>query len=874
MASTVIPLRQSSLEASLKQAAFDQLAVPVVCVNASAQLLLMNVAATTLLEATDSWIGRPLTELLNYPTPQHAMRRWTRFWSRLAQHKQLSALTRLPLEAQHQVAVRLDAQWAYLGQDPVAVVALFPLHEQRLQSRRDRVYRAKWTALTAMRAGLSALIDAEQKIIWISPGVREFAGVNADELRGLPFDYLLDEASATDFNKMCAAVRADQSGNVFQATWRMRGRSGLAARWLSCRLQSHLHHPSLRAVLIDAVAMEATPGAASMRKLMYRDSLLDLALQTSAVQATTDFAKALARVLRVTGETLESSQVGYWRSARQASELRCEMMFERAANRFVPGTAAQTFDLRQSEQWSAFWADQKTLAIPNAEHHALAPWLPRNTGSALLAPILLDAKAQGALIVMDAHPREWSLEDVDFIDTVARVLALSLQGVQRQQAESRVEQLAWYDALTGLPNRNLLRESMRSKLVAAANRRRRIAVMLMDLDRFKDVNDTLGHLVGDALIKSVAQVLLDTVGEAGTVARLGGDEFVILIDQFEHRQEVSLLAARLVQALNRTDLVSNVDTQASASIGIALFPEHGKDISTLLKNADAAMYQAKRDGRNQFSFFNPTRFERAVREVQLGIQLHKALQSGPTQFYVEYQPQVELSTGRVVGLESLIRWQHPTFGRLTPDAFIDVAEVSGLSEKISRWMVNEVCAQIGRWRTVVPGFDIPVAINVAGRELGSAALPLLVRAALLRHGIEPHMVALEITERTLVQDNAANNDVMLELAALGVSMILDDFGTGFSMLGYLKRMPIHALKIDQSFIKDLPQDGDSGAIVEAVLAVACHFKLKVIAEGVEKQDQVDYLRSLGCGYAQGHLYSRPLQPQDVTDLIAKPKSAD
>jgi diguanylate cyclase (GGDEF)-like protein len=449
------------------------------------------------------------------------------------------------------------------------------------------------------------------------------------------------------------------------------------------------------------------------------------------------------------------------------------------------------------------------------------------------------------------------------------MISLALEAAQRQEAEGRIEQLAWYDPLTGLPNRNLLRETMRDMIMTAANRRRRIAVMLIDLDRFKDVNDTLGHLVGDALIKSAAQVLKETVGDSGLVARLGGDEFVVLVNEFEHRQEVALLAARIAQALNRTDLVPNVDTQVSASIGVALFPEHGREMSTLLKNADAAMYQAKRDGRNQFSFFNPIRAERAAREVQLGIQLLKAIQGDTAQFIVEYQPQVRMETGRVIGLEALIRWQHPTFGLLTPDRFVGVAEMSGLSERITRWVVNEVCAQIGRWREALPTFDIPVAINVAGREMGSAALPSIVRGALLKHRIDPRMITLEITERTLVKEGEINNDVMSELASLGVGLVLDDFGTGYSTLGYLKRMPIQALKIDQSFVEGIPEDADSCAIVHAMLAVARHFKLKVVAEGIETLEQVQYLRSIGCEYAQGYFYARALPPQTILEYVSR-----
>jgi diguanylate cyclase (GGDEF)-like protein len=404
----------------------------------------------------------------------------------------------------------------------------------------------------------------------------------------------------------------------------------------------------------------------------------------------------------------------------------------------------------------------------------------------------------------------------------------------------------------------MLRESMRDLAIKAANRRRRFAVMLVDLDRFKDVNDTLGHIVGDTLIKSVAQTLRETIGSAGIVARLGGDEFVVLVSEFVHREEVALLAARLTQALQRADFVPNVETQMSASIGIALFPDNGRDIGTLLKNADAAMYQAKRDGRSQFSFFNAVRQERVTREVQIGIDLLKAVQSDSRQFFITYQPQVELDSGRVVGLEALIRWQHPAYGLLMPDRFIGVAELSGLSERLTRWVVNEVCAQIAAWRRASPGFAVPVAVNVAGREMGSVSLPALVRSALERHGLAPADLILEITERTLVREGEVNNDVLGELESLGVGLVLDDFGTGYSMLGYLKRMPIQALKIDQSFVEGLPQDADSCAIVGAMVAVASHFRLKVVAEGIETEAQANYLRSIGCRYGQGFHYARPL----------------
>ena len=619
----------------------------------------------------------------------------------------------------------------------------------------------------------------------------------------------------------------------------------------------------------DAATRRPVATPEHLRRLAFREQLLELAMHTRG-----DFAQSVSRLLRATAGTLNSASASFWRRTADGRGFQCEALFDRLADRFTRDWVG--VELRSAEEppYAAAIERRQPVVLADTRAAALAPrfvqdarWI--DVRSLIDAPVLLDGEIKAIVSVHDSVLRQWDEDEVNFMATTSLMMALAIEAAQRQEAEGRIEQLAWYDPLTGLPNRNLLRESMRDLVMSAASRRRRIAVMLIDLDRFKDVNDTLGHLVGDALIKSVAQALRETVATAGLVARLGGDEFVVLVNEFEHRQEVALLAARLAQSLHRTDFVPNVDTQVSASIGIALFPEHGREMGTLLKNADAAMYQAKRDGRNQFSFFNPIRHERAAREVQLGIQLLKAVQSDAAQFIVDYQPQVEMASGRVVGLEALIRWQHPTYGLLTPDRFIGVAELSGLSERITRWVIDEVCAQIGRWRRLLPAFDIPVAVNVAGREMGNVALPAIVRGALQKHGVEPAMLTLEITERTLVREGEVNNDVMNELVTLGVGLVLDDFGTGYSMLGYLKRMPIQALKVDQSFIEGVPDDADSRAIVRAMVAVASHFRLKVVAEGIETPEQVEYLRSIGCEYAQGYYYSRPLPPQTIVEYVRR-----
>jgi EAL domain-containing protein (putative c-di-GMP-specific phosphodiesterase class I) len=328
------------------------------------------------------------------------------------------------------------------------------------------------------------------------------------------------------------------------------------------------------------------------------------------------------------------------------------------------------------------------------------------------------------------------------------------------------------------------------------------------------------------------------------------------------------LGERITQGLYRNDLLPTMTAQVSVSVGIALFPEHGREVSVLLKNADSAMYQAKRDGRNQVSFFNPVRHERAAREARTSVELMRAVQDAQPQFFLEYQPQVAMDTNKVVGLEALLRWRHPHLGVLRPDRFIDVAESNGLSERITTWVLNEVCAQIARWRDAYPGFEIPVSINVPGRDFASNALPLTVRAALKRHDIAPSMVVLEVTERTLVREGAVSNDVVAEFTATGVGLVLDDFGTGYSTLSYLRRLPIRAIKIDRSFVKNLPDDNDGKALVDAILGLATHFRLPIVAEGVESREQAVYLQERGCEFAQGYLYSKPLPSERITEHLS------
>ncbi len=872
MSRAVVPLRQAAVEPALKSIAFDRLPVPVACVSASGQLQAVNAAFAEFSGQTpDQLVNRSLFELAGPIRRDGLARRWSSFFQRLLRNSAVGGVLCWTHADGRRLRLRVQGQLISIAGDQVALLIAHDASAEHAARQERRLREARIAALSAADSP-GFLLGADRRVIAHNSAADAFKQDASLQLDGLPFDYLLDEASADEFRLDFEAVRTSDRASLTRLL-RLRSQVAGDGRRLNCTLSSRLGRRDLAAILVVLQEVDSVPSprvpelARQARRLELRERLLEL-----AVASRQDFQAALSRLLRVAAETLDVTAAGFWLHEGEPRALRCESMYLRRQKRFGLDWAGAEFPLPLFPAQQARLREHRPLAIEdlasNAESAALAReprWVP--VRALLGAPILMGGELRGLLSLHAETPRQWDEDEVEFATTAALLIALAMEAAQRQQAESRVEQLAWYDSLTGLPNRNLLREMLRDTVAGAAKGRRRIALLLIDLDRFKDVNDTLGHLVGDALIKSAAHVLRDLVGGHGIVGRLGGDEFMVVLNEFQHRQEVSQFAARLAQALHRTDLVPNIDTQVSASIGVALFPEHGREMSTLMKNADAAMYQAKRDGRNQFSFFNPIRYESAAREVQLGIQLLKALHGGAPEFFVEYQPQVQLSTGRVVGLEALIRWQHPTYGRLTPDRFIGVAEASGLSERISRWLMGEVCAQILRWRARQPGFDIPIAINVAGRELGSALLPSIVRSSLQQHRVEPSMITLEITERTLVKQNETNNDVLAELASIGVGLVLDDFGTGYSMLGYLKRMPIRSLKIDGSFIEGVPGDADSCAIVHVVLAVARHFRLNVIAEGVETAAQMEYLRAVGCEYAQGFYFSRPLRPREIIDHI-------
>jgi diguanylate cyclase (GGDEF)-like protein/PAS domain S-box-containing protein len=455
----------------------------------------------------------------------------------------------------------------------------------------------------------------------------------------------------------------------------------------------------------------------------------------------------------------------------------------------------------------------------------------------------------------------WSYEDVTAEHQARTLAAASREQLERavaertvelQEANARAQHLADHDALTGLPNRRLLEDRLKQALALSYRNRKQTAVMFIDLDRFKTINDSLGHAVGDVLLKEVAVRLVKQLRVGDTICRIGGDEFMVVLPEVKRSSHVAQVAQKIIDQLSQPVVVEERELTVTPSIGISVFPDDGRDAEALIRNADAAMYHAKEMGRANYQFFTEQMNLLAARRLALEGDLRRSL--GRDEMRLHYQPIVDTVTGKVAAHEALLRWQHPVRGLLAPDEFIQAAEETGLILKIGEWVLREACM----WATFI-GTERKLLINVnlSARQFNDPKLPQLVSAALRETGLPPELLELEITESTAMQQTDLTLTTLKKLKDLGVSIAIDDFGTGYSSLAYLKRFPVDKLKIDRSFIADVTKMKEQRAIVEAIVALAHALDLKVIAEGVENEAQRRFLRSCGCEYLQGYAAGKP-----------------
>jgi diguanylate cyclase (GGDEF)-like protein len=484
----------------------------------------------------------------------------------------------------------------------------------------------------------------------------------------------------------------------------------------------------------------------------------------------------------------------------------------------------------------------------------------------LTVGLIVPTTAAGAMTALEFYCRDPRAADDDALESLNVIAMQIAQYEQRMHAERQLRHVASHDALTGLQNRSSLEREL-SRAIKRSNRHRmRFAVMFIDLDRFKQINDTLGHGVGDRMIRVCGERLQALLREDDTVARFGGDEFVLLMENLSSPSDAAVLAKKALACFEEPFLTDGHELHISASIGVSVYPEDGGDAETLVKNADTAMYRAKERGRGSYCFYTAQMNAQGTERLMLESGLRRAVDRGELELH--YQPKLELDTRRIVGVEALMRWRHPVLGMVSPAQFIPIAEETGLIESIGRWALERACDDAVAWRALgMPALQ--VSVNVSPRQLGSRSIINEIRGILDSTGLEPELLELEITEGAMMKNPEHAVKLLEDIRAMGIGLAIDDFGTGYSSLSYLRRFPLSTVKIDRAFINDVSENADAQALVDSIITLAHGLRMKVVAEGVETMVQLDHLRSRGCDEIQGYLLCKPLPRDELCKFVLR-----
>jgi diguanylate cyclase (GGDEF)-like protein len=525
------------------------------------------------------------------------------------------------------------------------------------------------------------------------------------------------------------------------------------------------------------------------------------------------------------------------------------------------GLSGTAFRSRQACISNDYLADQRVSTF-----HTIIRGDGAKSGGAF--PLLIRGQAVGVMLFISEEKDTFTPEFVELLQRLADNVSFALENFDRAdektKADERIEYLASHDSLTGLPNREMFNELLHHAIETACRHERRFATLFIDLDRFKVINDSLGHDAGDILLTEISNRLRNTLRSSDVVARLGGDEFVVILDEIAERDDVERIARNLLSVLGEPMQLSGHECHTTASIGIAIYPADGSDAQTLTKNADMAMYFAKEDGKNGFRFYTKETKSQSIERLTLEMALRRALDRN--QFALHYQPKVEMVTGQITGVEALLRWTHPELGVLPPLQFIPLAEETGLIVPIGRWVLKEACAQNMAWqrRGLRP---ISMAVNLSPRQFVDERLLQDIDEALLASGMSPVLLQLEVTESMVMRNVSRAVKVLDAIQSRGIRLAIDDFGTGYSSMSLMKQFPIDTIKIDRSFVRDLPKDSEDQAIAQAIISMGKALGMTVVAEGVETTEQQRFLRDHACDEMQGYLFSKPLPPQQLADLL-------
>jgi diguanylate cyclase (GGDEF)-like protein len=605
-------------------------------------------------------------------------------------------------------------------------------------------------------------------------------------------------------------------------------------------------------------------------ELRQRDRLLQaVAEAANYLLVEMNYETGIEKALAVLGKAAKADRAYLFKNHPHSDtgEMAVSLQFEWTRTNFICSQHHWQNQLYQSSElarWYNCLSSGQSISgsigeFPGAEQELLTR---DGIQSLLLVPLRLEEKFWGFLGLADcSEQRFWSTHE----ESTLLTMAASISGAwHRQQVQEKIRFQALHDMLTGLPNRLLFNELLAKTLPNATRNSESLAVMFLDLDRFKIINDTLGHTLGDKLLQSVAQRLTESLREGDTVARWGGDEFTILLPRVNYLNEVDQVAQRILQALENVFYLDGHELYVSASIGIALFDEHSHDAETLIKHADAALYHAKDKGRNNYQFYTTTLSSQTPELLNLEKSLRYALERQELSVY--YQPRVNIMTGLITGMEALVRWQHPEMGLVAPSIFIPLAEESGLIIPIGEWVLREACMQNKAWQLAgLP--SLTVAVNLSPKQFRQSTLVEDVAQILAETGLKPHFLELEITESTAIADLEFTRTVLQRLEAMGVHLSIDDFGTGYSSLSRLQLLPLHNLKIDKSFIQELTTDVRVAHIVQAIVSLGRSLGLRLTAEGVEKDEELNFLRSIQCEDVQGFLFYKPLSAEKATEVL-------
>jgi diguanylate cyclase (GGDEF)-like protein len=591
----------------------------------------------------------------------------------------------------------------------------------------------------------------------------------------------------------------------------------------------------------------------------FQDALVELS--RGHFESLTD---EFGHVAKISSETLCVKQVGVWLYNDDRTGIVCHAIYH-LENGF--GEAGVTLNRTDYPSYFNAVDTGKMLAIHDAQTDPITAELtdgyliPNNISSMLDVPIFYQGECMG--VVCHEHigdQRDWSLDEQEFAYAVAKNVSLSLEISKRKEIETVLEHQAYHDALTNLPNRTLLVDRLNQAILQASRNDTIVAILFFDLDNFKIINDSFGHIVGDKVLVTVSQLLKEKFRGMDTVARIGGDEFVMILHPFETVDQVTTTTASICELLQAPIEIDGHELYATASIGVSVYPNDGSSAEALIKNADAAMYHAKEGGRNSFQFYAQEMTDKAMARITIGTALRKAVVN--EEFVVHYQPQYDVTLKKLVGFEALVRWQHPERGLVSPYEFIGVAEEIGLIVDIDRYVMQASLSLFKQWRQ--QGLDVGVlSLNLSMRQLEQDDFFTEVSRRLEEHDFRPEWLGFEVTEGSIMKNPQKAIRLLEKLSALGISIAIDDFGTGYSSLEYLKRLPVDKLKIDRSFVKDVLEDEGDALIIQAVIALSRSLKLNVIAEGVEEPGQMDFLIKNGCSEVQGYLYGKPMDVASI-----------